>query len=230
MANEIRHQVLNFSLRLEEYVNSILARALGITDVEKSHSFNYRGQALSFHQKVNLLLDINLIDKNEHWKFQTFMEIRNKFMHVLAIDSYEKCFQYVNGRNKIIDTYKERLRPGLTKEEELHACCFCLYVEVIHLIAESFKKLLGKVVEDVERQIAAASAAAHREMFDVIFSSDLKDINVDAYWAEFTKKFDARIAALNISDEYTYSPFSPTKKQVTISIKYDSEVNDDGNT
>ena len=33
-------------------------------------------------------------------KFELFGEIRNKFLHNLEVDTFEKCFEYIDGREK----------------------------------------------------------------------------------------------------------------------------------
>lgn len=219
MGNEIRHQVLHFSLLLESYINNILAKALGILEVTKSKSFNYTNQSLSFNQKVNLLLDINLIEKDNEWKFQAFMEIRNKFMHVLEIDSYVKCFEYVDKKNKIIKAYSSSVKAELQEEDRLHACCFLLYCDVLSLGGAAFQALLGKVVEDVDTKISIAAASAHKEIFDFLFSEGIEQVNVNTYWKIYTERFENHIGKMGIDDGYTYSPFAPTKKKININLE-----------
>ncbi len=86
-----RSLVIELSVSHEEFVNLILAKLLGIKP-EDSKSFGTTNQALSFNAKTNLLLDLNYLNKIEREKFQIFMEIRNKFAHLSAVDTFEKCF------------------------------------------------------------------------------------------------------------------------------------------
>lgn len=219
MGNEIRYQVLNFSLLLESCINKVLAYALGIPDVEKSKSFNYTNQSLSFNQKVNLLLDINLINKEDHWKFQTLMEIRNKFIHVLEIDSYIKCFEYVSAKKKIVDTYSKQTKKDLDEEQHLHACCLLLYTDVVSLGSSAFINLLGKVIEDVETKIDAAAATAHKELFEVLINKGVEEVNLNAYWKIYTERLEKLVAEKGIGNNYRFSPFLPPMKRVSIKFQ-----------
>jgi hypothetical protein len=89
---------MELSVKHEHIVNVILAKLLGINP-EESRSFGTSSQALSFNAKVNLLLDLKQLDKLQREKFQIFVEIRNKFAHLNAVDTFEKCFS-------LLGTYK----------------------------------------------------------------------------------------------------------------------------
>jgi len=93
-----RSLVIELSVSHEEFVNLILAKLLGIKP-EESKSFGTTSQALSFNAKTNLLLDLKYLDKIEIEKFQIFMEIRNKFAHLSAVDTFEKCFALTGNYN-----------------------------------------------------------------------------------------------------------------------------------
>jgi hypothetical protein len=95
-----RSLVIELSVSHEDFINLILATLLGIKP-EDSKSFGTTSQALSFNAKANLLLDLNYLDKIEREKFQIFMEIRNKFAHLVAVDTFEKCFLSTGNYNRL---------------------------------------------------------------------------------------------------------------------------------
>ena len=58
--------------------------------LNESKPLGNTSSALSFSQKVNLLLDYKSITKEEKLKLESFMNIRNQFMHNQSADSYLK--------------------------------------------------------------------------------------------------------------------------------------------
>lgn len=84
-----RLDILEKSLSLESALSLVLSKLFRISDPINSVSFGQTGQALSFNNKVNLLLDSRGLDKTEKKRLKCFMEIRNKFIHNVAVISYE---------------------------------------------------------------------------------------------------------------------------------------------
>src|SRR5688572_19762225 len=93
---EKRQNILNVSLLVENFTSLFLSRLLEIQDHRKTISFGNKSSSLSFNQKVNILIDIGALNATDKIKFQTFMEIRNQFMHNIDADSYENCFKYLD--------------------------------------------------------------------------------------------------------------------------------------
>ena len=97
-----RLYVLKTALLIEKLATRFLATLLDAADNINGRSFS-GSSALSFNQKINLLVDIDALPKNERVKFQKFMEIRNQFMHVLEADTYVKCISRINGANNYLN-------------------------------------------------------------------------------------------------------------------------------
>ena len=83
---DIRKEILLSSLYLESFLSHFLGGMLGIKDISNSMSLGNTGKALSFSQKLNLLIDIGALKKDDQKKFLAFMEIRNQFMHNIYIE------------------------------------------------------------------------------------------------------------------------------------------------
>lgn len=129
-----RGLVIELSVSHEEFVNLILAKLLGIK-LEDSKSFGTTSQALSFNAKANLLLDLKYLDKIEIEKFQIFMEIRNKFAHLSAVDTFEKCFSLTENYNRLkkILNVEER---GNSLEEKMKNMFLILAVQISNKLSE----------------------------------------------------------------------------------------------
>lgn len=99
-ANELKIASINKDLRLcviensifiEELASRVIGNILNI-DWKNSKSFGHTSAALSFFQKLQLIQDIKGIDKEDLKKITCLSNIRNKFAHVPAINSFENLF------------------------------------------------------------------------------------------------------------------------------------------
>ncbi len=106
---EMRTDILETSLAIEGMLSVFLAGLLGIKiDPDTTNSFSNKSSALSFANKIHLLIDIGALDKEMKLKYFTFMEIRNQFMHNIKIRSYEHFFtEYLSDKKKyVLSHYK----------------------------------------------------------------------------------------------------------------------------
>jgi hypothetical protein len=87
---EARHQIIDFAVQLEYNIAHLICAWLGI-DRENSRSFGTKSSSLSFYQQTNLILDMNVLNKEEAKKLECFGQIRNKFAHDVDIKSYSDC-------------------------------------------------------------------------------------------------------------------------------------------
>lgn len=86
-----RTSILNISLFIENKTSSILCALLDI-ERKESKSFGNTSQALSFNAKVNLLLDLNVLNSDEVKLLNSFMYIRNQFVHNISVSSFVNVF------------------------------------------------------------------------------------------------------------------------------------------
>jgi dsDNA-binding SOS-regulon protein len=129
---QIRTEILFYSLVIEGYVSFFLSKYLNIPARNETKCFSNRSSALSVYQKVNLFLDLGVIAKDEHWLFITFMEIRNQFMHNIEADSYEKCFETIDGEAKLLKRFS--VSEELNKEQQLEKMCKLLFEELCTIL------------------------------------------------------------------------------------------------
>lgn len=93
-----RAKVIERAVGFEELISQLLSMLLEV-DKNESRSFGHKNIALSFNAKINLLIDLKFIPKEISKDFQLFAEIRNKFAHVLYVDSLVKCFEIIERRD-----------------------------------------------------------------------------------------------------------------------------------
>lgn len=98
-SNDLRLYVLEHTILIEEHISATLGALLNI-EWQTSKSFGFNSSALSFNQKVQIVQDIEGLEKIEIQKLTDLMSIRNKFAHVRSIITFEDFFGTgVNGKS-----------------------------------------------------------------------------------------------------------------------------------
>ncbi|WP_188435018.1 hypothetical protein [Chishuiella changwenlii] len=131
------------SVKIEHYINSIVALILGVK-FRNTKSFGNSNEALSFNAKANLLLDLEYLEKNDRIKFQIFMEIRNKFAHLYEIDTFEKCFELTRNYNKLLKIY-EIDEKGNSLEEDMNYMFICLSLDITSILKAIEERILNEM-------------------------------------------------------------------------------------
>jgi hypothetical protein len=155
---DCRNIILETSLVIEKSTSLFLAFLLGIKDLEQSITLGNKSSSFSLKQKIDLLIDIGALNSNDKKKFQSFMEIRNIFMHNFHANSFTNCFKFLDGKDKfLIKTYG--VDEKISEEESFNAICVKLADEVLILtigiidrvllirVNENISSLKDKIIE-----------------------------------------------------------------------------------
>lgn len=87
---ELRSEILDVALNLENNVNKLLL-ALLVIDNPKRKAISNKSGNLSFRNKIDLLFDLDILVSEEHQKLLLLMEFRNQFLHNIECNSFEKA-------------------------------------------------------------------------------------------------------------------------------------------
>ena len=147
---------LEASVAIEDMLSLLLSILLGVKKRKKSKSLGTKSTALSFNAKFNLLLDMDCIGKENTWKFQKFMEMRNQFAHNVDVTTFEKCFEFVEGKEKLLSSYLHD--KSLPLEERLRNVSVELAFEVLRLGRQVTTKISDKY--RIERLLEGLSSIA----------------------------------------------------------------------
>ncbi|TAJ47409.1 MAG: hypothetical protein EPO58_16050 [Chitinophagaceae bacterium] len=201
---ELRSEVLAMSLRLENLLGDILSVILRLPRKD-AKTLGDKGSALSFMSKVDFLYDLKKLTKEQYSQLVVFMEVRNKLMHNLEIDSMEKALES-SGKLSKIQPY---LKQGVEANELNLEYAFTLFYgkileslgdalkEIIHdLEAEEQVKEKAKDYDLLETHLELFSDAVDdaSDMFDKRFGVDPKEGGVlrQAVMAHFMMKIKER--------------------------------------
>lgn len=132
---ELRSWVISHLLRLEQTSSSLIRAILRMFN-ENSKTLGNQSSALSFKAKVDLLYDLEEIDKEHYNHLLKLMEIRNQFAHNHSAISFE-AFDTINPD---INKYLEKNIPkevdkDTDRETKLKAA-----------FTEMFAKVAGKLL------------------------------------------------------------------------------------
>lgn len=188
---ENRKIVLAYSLMIEMMVSEFLSRLLGIQKASDTLCFSNKSTALSFNQKVNLLIDIAALDKGDKAKFLTFMEIRNQFMHNGQADTFESCCSFMEGK----ETYLLKNYPqdkNHTREQQLKDAFDALANEVSTLSMKLWNKVQDKIKGEVEQK-------TNRRTLDAMLAGSKRwQDEVDKYVEDVLSKITGDVSILAV--------------------------------
>src|SRR5690606_28891406 len=117
--SEDRIRVITVSVQVEEIITTCLARLLGVRESKSTRSFGTSSASLSFNAKLNLFLDIKGMTKSDENILVKFSYIRNKFAHVLGVQTIYECLE--SQSDKSIKKYFERQYANRIEDYEYSA-------------------------------------------------------------------------------------------------------------
>ncbi|MGN6341181.1 MAG: hypothetical protein ACTHML_09480 [Ginsengibacter sp.] len=139
---ENRAIILEIAVSIEDMLSLLLSIILQIKNRDESKSLSTKSSGLSFNAKVNLLLDMDYIEKAHIWKFQKFMELRNQFAHNSKVTNFEKCYQLIGGKEKLLSEYP--VDKSIPLEIRLKSASISLGFEIFDIC----KKIVQKIGEN----------------------------------------------------------------------------------
>lgn len=156
-----RNFILQISLIMEGMTSAFIGGLLGIKNIEGSRTLGHKGSSLSFKNKIDLLMDIGAIDGQLFNKFQVFMEIRNKFAHVMGATTYEDCLALTDKTDWILKQYPQE--PTLSKEQQLQSAVVALASEVFTAAMNVMEAVKVKIERDAKAETTGmAYEAVHK--------------------------------------------------------------------
>ena len=109
---ELRSEILEASLNLENAVNELIV-ALLVIEKQKRKAISNKSGNLTFKNKLDLLFDLDILDSEEHQKLLLLMELRNQFLHNIECNSFVKAINLLGS-----DKGKKLLKFGNSNESE----------------------------------------------------------------------------------------------------------------
>ncbi len=132
---ELRSWAIGLVLRLEQTLSSALRTIFRMFKPE-SKTLGNQSSALTFKSKVDLLFDLEEIDKTEYSHLLKLMEVRNQFAH----NSKATSFTELDKINPDINKYLLRYCPKELENEKDHE------LKLKSIFGELFKQTAGKLI------------------------------------------------------------------------------------
>ena len=144
MFSETRQKVIENSVLLEAVVTNSLAALLDI-DILESKSLGHRSGSLSFANKILILTDLKIIDKDDKVKFEYFTAIRNQFAHNIHSINFTSCFKNIGDmENKLKKLYNDSSKISSEVENRLEEYYTKLFDDIYHIVYKLFSVLIEK--------------------------------------------------------------------------------------
>lgn len=204
---DCRMAILDYSLQLEKIASVWLCMLLRMdVNMQDTKSFGYSSSALSFSQKINLLIDIGALSNEVKNKFVAFMEIRNKFMHAIDVDSYLSAYNHSSSKGTIAAYLKP---PKVEDESQAKSAILALADDVTRISAN----VIERVKEVVKRKAELDAAESSSDSFFEVW----RDIGpkIDQHLREVTKGEwpGGNTSLMNVGSEIQQLIFTEWKKE-----------------
>jgi len=143
---ELRGNVLKMALIIEDEINNLVLLYLGI-DKESRKAIGHKSGTLTFKNLLDLLYDIDVLDKKEYDAMLFLMEFRNQFMHNRNCDSFEKAVDLL-GQDRGKRLLKFNRWEGEILEDKYSNSFFCMSEDCVAII----QKKIERKREDVNKR------------------------------------------------------------------------------
>jgi len=145
---ELRGKVLTKALILEDTINKLVLLYLSINK-EGRRAIGHKSGTLTYKNLLDLLYDIDVLNREEYNTLLLLMELRNQFMHNLACDSFEKAIEILgNDRGKKLLKFN-KLERGTLEEQYLNSF-YGLNTECLGIIKLKLQEKKREVTEKHE--------------------------------------------------------------------------------
>lgn len=184
---ELRSEILEYSLQLEKAVNDLLLFQLGIFDGGKSTKLFGKKQGITFKNKVDLLFDIDVLDKHENAEFELLMIFRNKFLHDIDCNSFQTIVSDFD--NGLKNRFKKFIGTGQDITDE-------------SICREACAKLFLKNIRTIRNKFAARKKAAEEKYEIFQLQNDHIIYMIDLFF-DLTKELSLILESAELEDEKT---------------------------
>lgn len=136
----LRSKVIHCSLNIENAINELLLKYLLITDKSKTKNFASKKPGINFKNKIDLLFDIDVFDKNELYIVELLMVFRNKFLHDIKYSSFTILLNDLDSsiKNKFLELF---LNGEMMNEEGYDKAFINLYEKIVEIINKKTKEV-----------------------------------------------------------------------------------------
>ncbi|NBA86071.1 hypothetical protein GVN16_09880 [Emticicia sp. CRIBPO] len=194
---ELRSEILACSLIIEETINRLLLIELGIFDKPSpTRLFGDKGK-INFQNKIDLLFDLEVLEKDENANLELLMNFRNKFMHIIKYDSFTSVINSLD--NGIVNRFRKFAVDNHFSTENDYLNAFRnLYETNVETIKSKSEHKLKKVTEkhksaslqiDVIVRLFEFVTQMFVELIEAADESDNLELkmHVRKYWNDFTQ-------------------------------------------
>ena len=165
---ELRTKILEKSLNLEDNINRCL-RVLIEVKSSQPKTIGDKSSSIPLASKINLLLDLELLNKEEYNQLFCFLEIRNQFMHNIHCDSYIKVIEKISRSNlllkldsKLTEFYENPILIE-NREEYIKLMVDNLGLRVLEIAINLHKKSIDKLENKMHNSQLGKMNSAHKE-------------------------------------------------------------------
>lgn len=136
---ELRSEVLEMALTIEHSIMNLIVTCLSV-GLEKPKALGNTSSSLSFKNKIDLLYDLEMIDKKQHEALLLLMEFRNQFLHNYECSTFVKAAELLNGKGSVLLRFGDNNNDEFDIEFKYKQSYRSLHIHCMNIVLDSFKK------------------------------------------------------------------------------------------
>ncbi|MFC0878953.1 hypothetical protein ACE01N_20330 [Saccharicrinis sp. FJH2] len=179
MNKELRSDILEKSLEIEYQLSKIIKEIIRVPKTD-TKTLGNQSSSLTFKTKVDLIYDLDRINKDEYNLLILFMEIRNQFIHNLQADSFIETFQILGNskKNKILNLDPEiskvfnelNVNPELNEQQEkiLKIAFNVFHKKLVEIIIKQHEVLIKELKDEEGKKVKLKFHEIALDMIEII--------------------------------------------------------------
>lgn len=189
---KLKSHILENSINIEDGLTNILKTLLGVEEVNNK-TLGYKGTALSFRTKADLLYDIGKISKETYSELIIFMEVRNQFIHNLDTNSFEIVLERIGKKSQMLDFFDSSNNQSVTDNEAKYSQGFIsLTMKLLKDLQKTHETIFEEKINAVKEKLGVIGKQREAETLDLAlgFLGDSIDESMELLSKRFKEVFN----------------------------------------
>lgn len=170
-----RMKVLEETVKLEHNTAALLMQVFEIPS--DNMSFGTTSKALSFDQKLNLFVDIGMLDKEQRKRFTLLQEMRNQFAHNFSTYTFEICLSRTSIPAKTLLKWYPPKDSSLHPEQQLEMAFEKMMGHIEEMLGEVVMKVMQRWKDRFESKVSGKGLNKFLKTREHIFEPYRKEVN-----------------------------------------------------
>jgi hypothetical protein len=174
---KMRTTILEYSLQIENSVNTLLVGYLEIFEKEKTKNFGTKA-GIPFQSKIDLLLDIGVLEPAELKEIELLMIFRNKFLHDIDSNSFIVVLDKIDSgiKNRLLKFLEPNINKENATEKDYEDAFRNLFIHNLKTLSKKYKKRRENIINKTNYMTSLYDAYISMNELSTNFAQEILQI------------------------------------------------------